>query len=196
MSYQPELQKISLNKNTWVKGYWQSYYYFEKYKYLIQDELTPPPPEHKNFKLLGKEISNSDSVALGIRVYEESNNPVSHALNKKTKNIFEINKVINNVRKKFPNFRFFVFSTRRFNFFKEINFPNNTVFVTHDDGFKGTIERMWLLSQCKHHIFNNSTFYWWGAWLSSKNYQADEQKIYASDNFINCDGLLKEWKKF
>ena len=196
MSYQSELEKINLNKNTWIKGYWQSYLYFEKYKHLIRAELTPPPPMQKKFKLIAKEILNSDSVALGLRVYEESNDPTSHALNKIQKNIFEINKVINKFRKNFPNFRFFVFSTRRFNFLKQINLPNDTVFVTHDNGFKGTAERMWLLSQCKHHIFNNSSFYWWGAWLSSKNYQADEQIIYAADNFININGLLKEWKKF
>jgi hypothetical protein len=196
MKFQPEIQKISLNKNTWIKGYWQSHNYFEKYKHLILDELNPPIPSQNNFRQIGKEISKSNSIALGLRLYEESNDPASHALNKKIKSIFEINKVITKVRKNFPDYRFFIFATRRFDFLKELNLPDNTIFVTHDDGFEGTIERIWLLSQCKNHIFNNSSFYWWGAWLSSKNYQFDKQLIYASDNFINYDCYLKEWNKF
>ena len=196
MRFQKEIQKINLNKNIWMKGYWQSHLYFEKYKHLIQDELTPPEPKQTKFKIVGDKISNSESIALGLRMYEESNDPTSHALNKNIKSIFEINNVISKVKKNNPNCRFFVFSTRRFNFFKELNFPENTIFLTHDDGYKGTIERMWLLSQCKHHIFNNSSFYWWGAWLSSKNHQSIKQIIYASDNFVNQDGYVKEWKKF
>lgn len=196
MKFQKEIQKANLNKNTWMKGYWQSHLYFEKYKSLILHELTPPQPKQNNFKFIGKEISRTNSIALGLRIYEESNDPASHAFNKKIKSIFEINKVISKVKKSDPNCRFFVFSTRRFNFFKELNLPENTIFLTHDDGFKGTIERMWLLSQCKHHIFNNSSFYWWGAWLSSKNHRSIKQTIYASDNFVNQDGFLKEWKKF
>lgn len=195
-NYQPRFQKINLNHNTWLRGHWQSHYYFEKYKNLILDELTPDPPNKKNFRSISKEILNSESVALGIRVYEESKNPEAHALKKKTKNFFDINQVINKVIKKYPNLRFFVFCTQRFDFFERINLPDNSVFVTHDDGFEGSIERMWLLTQCKHHIFNNSSFYWWGAWLSSKNYQANKQIIYAADNFVNYDGYPKNWKKF
>jgi hypothetical protein len=196
MRFHNEIQKINLNKNTWVRGFWQSHLYFEKYKSLILHELTPPQPKQNNFKIIGKEMSNTNSIALGLRIYEESFDPTFHAFNRKIKSIFEINKVRSKFKKKYSNYRFFVFSTRRFNFFKELNLPNNTIYVTYDDGYKGTIERMWLLSQCKHHIFNNSSFYWWGAWLSQKNYQSKKQTIYASDNFINQDGYLKKWYKF
>ena len=196
IKFHNEIQNINLNKNTWVKGYWQSHYYFDKYKHLILNELTPPKPKQNNFKVMGEKISESNSIALSVRFYEESNDPASHALNKKIKSIYEINKAITEIRKNLANYRFFIFSTRKFNFFKELNLPSDTIYVTHDDGFKGTIERMWLLSKCKHHIFNNSSFYWWGAWLSQKNYQSINQTIYASDNFVNQDGYLEKWCKF
>jgi hypothetical protein len=79
---------------------------------------------------------------------------------------------------------------------KKLNLPKKTIFVTPEDGYTGSIENLWLLSQCKHHIFNNSSFYWWGAWLSSKFYKNNNQTIYAADNFINKDGLPKSWYKF
>ena len=195
-SYQLGLKKINFKKNTWIKGYWQTYKYFEKFKHIIHNEFILPTPTQKNFKLLGKKMLNSESCALSIRLYEESTNPAFHALKKKTKNIFHINKIVNRVKKKNPNFRFFVFCTHRSDFLKKINLPDDTVFVTHDDGFEGTLNRMWLLSQCKHHIFNNSAFYWWGAWLSSKNHKSQKQIIYAADNFVNRDGLASNWKRF
>ena len=58
------------------------------------------------------------------------------------------------------------------------------------------MDKIWLLSQCKHHIFNNSTFYWWGAWLSSINHKHSDQDIFASDNFLNDNIVLNKWKKF
>tara|TARA_Y200000002_G_scaffold377632_1_gene383561 strand:+ start:2861 stop:3769 length:909 start_codon:yes stop_codon:yes gene_type:complete len=194
--FQNDLCKINLNKNTWIKGYWQSPNYFEKYKEVILNELYPSPPLDDNFKSLGREISNSNSLALGLRFYEESKDPSIHSLNKKTKSIFQINNLIKSIRKNNPNIRFFVFCTHRSKHLEEINLPNDTIYVTPEDGYKGTLNNIWLLSQCKHHIFNNSTFYWWGAWLSSKLYRTEKQIIYAADNFINRDGLLKTWNSF
>jgi len=74
--------------------------------------------------------------------------------------------------------------------------PSNTVFVTHDDGYRGTLERMWLLTRCQHHVFTNSSYYWWGAWLSAAIRLGDEQRIVAADNFINRDGLSPAWECF
>lgn len=191
-----DLHKMNLNKNTWIKGYWQSPYYFEKYKDIIQNELFPPTPIDENFKSLGKKISDSNSLALGVRFYEESKDPSAHSHNQKNKSMLQINNVVKNIRKNYPNIRFFVFCTHRSKHLQGINLPNDTIFVTPEDGYEGTLNNIWLLSQCKHHIFNNSTFYWWGAWLSSKLYRTEKQIIYAADNFINRDGLLKTWNRF
>ena len=196
ISFLQEIQKYQLNENVWIRGYWQSSLYFEKYSNLIQSELEPPQPKKDNFKSLGKKILNSESVALGLRFYEESKNPKTHSLNFKEKNFFEIDSVVQKVKKKHPEATFFVFCTHRSSLLKKLNLPKKTIFVTPEDGYVGSTENLWLLSQCKHHIFNNSSFYWWGACLSSKFHKNNNQTIYAADNFINKDGLLKSWNKF
>ena len=40
-----------------------------------------------------------------------------------------------------------------------------TVFVDHH-GVDEPCEKLFLMSQCRHHIIANTTFGWWGAWLA------------------------------
>lgn len=44
--------------------------------------------------------------------------------------------------------------------------PASSTFVTHNAG-KNDPEDMRLMSACRHFIIANSTFSWWGAWLST-----------------------------
>jgi hypothetical protein len=108
----------------------------------------------------------------------------------------EIRQAVARVRSHHPDARFFVFCTHRSPLLTELNLPENAVFVTHDDGYEGTLERLWLLTQCRHHIFTNSSYYWWGAWLSSVVRGSEGQCVLAADNFINPDGLCPEWERF
>jgi hypothetical protein len=54
-------------------------------------------------------------------------------------------------------------------FVKE-NLPRDMsmVFVEHNDSFAAH-EDLRLMSSCHHHIIANSTFSWWGAWLSPRS---------------------------
>jgi hypothetical protein len=180
----------------WLNGYWQSLLYFEKYSDFIANELMPPQPTEKHFLELGKLLTESESVALGIRLYEESKNPEIHTSNGQLKTTSQINQALLNVIDLHKKARFFVFCTHRSPLLDELSLPENTIFVTHDDGYLGTIQRMWLLTQCKHHIFTNSTFYWWGAWLSQKLYSQEKQTIFAANNFTNSDTVPRHWNLF
>jgi len=185
------------NKSNLIIGYWQSFKYFQSIKGSLFKEFIPRKPCKKLFIDLAKVINNtSNSVALGIRLYEESLNPAAHALDGKMKSVDDINVAIKTLQSEYPDAVFFVFCTHRSNLLFQIDVPQNSYFITHDDGYVGTIERLWLLTQCKHHIFTNSSYYWWGAWLSEANFFNEKQLIFASDNFINIDGIPHNWKKF
>ena len=192
----PELYDIPKHKYNWLIGYWQSYKYFQNYVNQIRKELSPHPPNLKNFLRLGDIINSVESVAIGLRFYEESSHPNLHALNQKMKNISEIKAVVKKLLETNSKRRFFIFCTHNSKFFDELNLPKNTVYVTPENGFENSIGTLWLLTLCDYHIFNNSSFYWWGAWLSKKWHKEKKIYIFAADNFINRDSLCKEWSSF
>jgi hypothetical protein len=196
-TFQDYLISQNLNQNLWLVGYWQSPKYFEQEKRLLLNELMPPTPEkNKPVMDLGRRIQACDAVAVGVRLYEESANPADHASSGKVKSIEKINQQVQQLRRDRPNAKFFVFCTYKATELYSIDFPNDTYFVTGSNGFDNPVESLWLLSRCKHHIFNNSSFYWWGAWLSEAVHPNTEQLIYAADNFINADGLCDHWHRF
>lgn len=182
----------------WLVGYWQSPCYFQDFTAPLLAELMPPSPAQKQFLDLGHTLRETESVALGIRLYEESAVPAAHAKDGLMKTVPEVNSAIARLVAQHSNARLFVFCTHRSPILTQLTLPDTTVFVTHDDGYEGTIERLWLLAQCRHHIFTNSSYYWWGAWLSQDLYsnKNKSQKIIAADNFINRDGLCTEWERF
>lgn len=197
--YMPNISKtIENSKNNifWLNGHWQSYLYFERHSGSILNELTPPEPIKKNFLKLGELLRESESVALGVRLYEESKNPEIHTSDGRLKDSFQINKAILKLKQLCNEARFFVFCTHRSPLLEQLSLPENTIFVTHDDGYLGTRECLWLLTQCKHHIFTNSTFYWWGAWLSQKLYKQQSQIVFAADNFTNSNTVPQKWNLF
>ena len=194
--YEECFSAVSKRKNVWFLGYFQSPRYFESIDKAILEELKPPVSTKKNFLEMAKIIKSNESVALGIRLYEESKNPGFHAKDGKLKTIKELNLVIKKIIKLVPNPRFFVFSTSKSSILEKLNLPKNTIFLTYENGFSDAIDTIWLLSKCKHHIFTNSTFYWWGAWLSRSNFNPLDQLIFAPDNFKNNDTLPDNWNKF
>jgi len=193
----PEILDTSIGEKAWMVGYWQSPLYFEQYAATLQLELTPPAPAASKFLELGAAMRAIDSVALGVRLYEESpSDPAVLEREGKTKSTADINLAIERMREQRPNAKFFVFCTHRAQALLELKLPENTVFATRDDGYDGTVQMLWLLSQCRHHIITNSSFYWWGAWLSQSFHRHEKQFIIAAENFVNKDSVCANWEKF
>ena len=182
--------------------------YFQEYK-LINSNLIKIYDLVKSNLIINKEGQFKDlidridscrnSVALCIRFYEESKDPKIHASkNSKFKSPGIFNRVIRHYEKSLEDPTFFVFVQEENKFTDNLKFNSPFYIISHDAGFRGSWERLASQSHCKHHIFNNSTFYYWGAIFSKYlNKRLDiESKIYVTDNFIFSEIYCPDWNKF
>jgi hypothetical protein len=149
-----------------VEGYWQSLDYFKEYEKELRQEFIPKLdlPEEKLEEL--KQIQNTESVAIGVRQYSE-NSTASSGHFTLGRDYYE--KAISSILKTKPKAHFFIFTMPNeiewvHEHFSDI-LPEFTIIKPAD-----TNETAWqdllLMSKCKHFILANSTFHWWGAWLS------------------------------
>jgi hypothetical protein len=85
-----------------------------------------------------------------------------------------------------PTAHYFVFSDRPDSAGGMLGLPEDRfTVVPHNKGDGNAYADMWLMAKCSKHIIANSTFSWWGAWLSE-----------ARDKTVICpgaDSLKANW---
>ena len=90
------------------------------------------------------------------------------------------------IEKKVPGGHFYLFSDKPQETTNIINIPNDRhTVVDHNYGDENCYANLWLMTLCDHFIVANSTFSWWGAWLS----QNTQKIILAPDCAIHGGDL-------
>jgi hypothetical protein len=156
--------KLNLPDNVYLVGYWQSEKYFEDIKSIIRKEFTiKTQPDPINTKA-GEQISSCESVSVHVRRGDYIMNPATNQIHGVCSTDYyyrAIDRLIKNV----DNPHFFVFSDDPAWARNNLKFDYATMFLAHNGPDK-SYEDLRLMSMCKHHITANSSFSWWGAWLS------------------------------
>ncbi len=190
LRYIDEISKYKITKNTLMHGYWQTEKYFEDIKELIALELMPLEPAESKFLEYGQMMDSCNSISLGVRLFEEVPGGSKEGVGGLT-DISFFNESAKKLSKELVDPQFFVFCTTNSVELEKLQLPGQVHLITHDNGFHGTLERLWLYTKCKNHIIANSSFYWWGAWLSEQ--KNPNSKIIASPNFSNKDTIPSRW---
>jgi len=165
--FNEEIFKINSNENGAIKGYFQSWKYFEDIKDIVK----------KEFQIKNKCIKNVQSVLDGVKnkvcIHIRLGDFLGH------QNIFKLNpSYISNVLNNFSDdeYNYIIFSDN-FEYILDW-FPqdNHFHFMKYNE-----IESLYLMTQCDHFIISPSTFSWWGAYLGEKN----NTRIYSPDWWYN-----------
>jgi hypothetical protein len=183
---------LLLGKNSYVDGFFQSPKYFEGYEDILREDFKLKQEPALNIKNLYKEISGCNSLCIHVRrgdfIGNKEHEVVDNDYYKKAMIIMEKEVLIDKI---------YVFSDD-IDWCKENMSFNHPVFFVDNSlsGQKGE-GHMYLMSGCKNFIIPNSTFSWWGIWLSSnENKKVVAPKIWSKDPYADVsDIILNEWIK-
>lgn len=163
--HQIENEFVTATKRTniYFDGFFQSEKYFILKRKEIIDIFRFPELDKKNKEVKKKILQQSNSVCLHIRRgdYLKPDVKKYHGI---LPNEYYINS-INLITENHLDAHFFVFSDDE-NYAKE-QYGHLDNFTIIQGNSKNSWKDMALMSVCKHHIIANSSFSWWGAWLSN-----------------------------
>ena len=187
--YPFEYVKLDIHDNDfWIDGFFQSDKYFKHNRNEILDFISAPTSiyniiREKYGELLKDEMNTAIHVRRGDYVYHPNHHP--------TQNIEYYQKGIDILKEKTN--KFVIFSDD-ITWCKENLKIDNAYYVSNE---KDYIE-LYFMSLCNNFIISNSSFGWWGAWLSENENKTvvGPKKWFGNAIQHNTDDILsKEWIK-
>lgn len=186
----------SKTKVKYTNGWWQSPKYFACVEDEIRRELKiKTAASDKNKKMLQTILQTPNSVCLHVRRGDYLSSSFATELDICNKGYYD--RAIQLMRDKVQNPHFFVFTTSHedVRWIKE-NWKYEGTDFTYVDLNNPDYEELRLMYSCQHFILANSTFSWWGAFLSDNK----QKVVLAPDRWNNretdyediyCEGWIK-----
>lgn len=190
-SFNFDPEALKLKKPVYIKGYFQSYKYFEGYEDLIRNIFKFPKDKigKENIELLN-DIKKSNSISIHIRRGDYVNNNKTNKVHGTCDLEYYNNAIKNITDNNNEGFKLFFFSDDIDwvkEKFKKTNYKKT--FISNNINDKSWID-MFLMSSCNHNIIANSSFSFWGAWLNSKL----DKKVIAPKKWFVDDKLESQSK--
>ncbi len=162
-NYNFDKEILDLKGDVILDGFWQSYKYFNEYNEIIKKDFTLNHLSDKVLKLI-HEIKEKNSVCLHIRRGDYVGNSF-HPV----KDFSYYENGLKEIEKKGKIDCVYVFDRDDIEWCKKnLKFNYPTVFVDADINSDISVaETLIIMSTCKHFVLANSSFSWWGAWLSN-----------------------------
>lgn len=153
--FQPEL--VAGGVNCYLEGYWQSERYFADAREQIRADFLMP------YLATPAGIAESErAVSVHVRRGDYVSEPETLAYHG-TCSLEYYARAMDLLRRLVPGARFRVFSDDPG--WAQDNLAGSDVNVISEPGSSPHAD-LSLMAQCRHHVLANSSFSWWGAWLS------------------------------
>jgi hypothetical protein len=155
---------FDVSDDCYLDGYWQTEKYFKDIEEILRKELVVKSPIGGKDAEIMKIIQSTNSVSIHVRRGD-------YVSNSATNDYFGTfgpeyyQKAMGIIAKKVLNPHLFVFSDDHKWVKKNIILPYPTTYVDHNGADKN-YEDLRLMNACQHFVISNSSFSWWGAWLS------------------------------
>tara|TARA_Y100001968_G_scaffold125085_1_gene114069 strand:- start:1109 stop:2005 length:897 start_codon:yes stop_codon:yes gene_type:complete len=162
IEFDSRLLSYRFSGKIFFEGYWQSELYFSDIKTIIRSGVRLPLPDQPENKSYFDSIQRNESVAVHIRMFSQENN-----FSTSTQGINYYCKAIALIESRIIDPHYFVFSDDIIPKNILTLFPSSRCTILSDNlKSRDAIYDFSLMARCKHFIIANSTFSWWGAWLS------------------------------
>ncbi len=185
------LDMVKKYEKIFLVGFFQSEKYFIKNKDTIISKILANKIKNSYSKKIKNKITNN-SICIGVRMFEEAPVNIKHKFGG-IENFSFYNNSINYFKKKTRKPNFFLYSTLRDknkikkNINTQLTIINNKKITKNSD-----FEFLLLISSYSKFIISNSSYYWWGAYLSEHQRKI---KIIVSKKYVNISTLPKRWLK-
>ena len=154
---------FSASSNSYLSGFWQSEAYFVDIREQLLTELTPlAPPGAQDLAVI--ERMQGCAISVHVRRGDYASLPSASAYHGLC-TLDYYRKAIAYVAERVLCPTLFVFSDDPDWTKANLQSPFPTYYVDHNPSEKA-FQDLRLMSLCHHHILANSSFSWWGAWLS------------------------------
>ncbi len=189
LAYDPSCFEIK--GNVYYDGYWQSEKYFQQVKDTLFQELKLKQIQNIRFIDLKNEIERqNETVSLHFRRGDYVSDPNTNLFHGVC-GLDYYERSIRFISSKVGISRLYVFSDDldwvRENFKSEIP-------ITFVGEEVSDVESLLLMSFCNHQVVANSTFSWWGGWLSQNDgFKIAPQKWFSAKEKESSDIVPDSW---
>ncbi len=159
--FDPEV--LRLPGKVYLEGYWQSEHYFAECAGTIRQEFTVQQPLRGRNRELADEIRSVNAVSVHVRRGDYVRDATTNAAHGVCGAEY-YTKAIEIVTQYANDTVFFVFSDEPEWVAEHLKVDFPVRYISHNGDTPH--EDLRLMSLCRHHIIANSSFSWWGAWLS------------------------------
>lgn len=161
LRFDPRIVRIA--RPVYMSGFWQSERYFEDYGATIRRDLTLRTPIPACYRTILQRIDGLESLAVMVRRGDYLGIPDTQGIC----TLEYYTRALTMITARAPGRRVFVFSDDIPWCKSHLPVDTDATFVPSETP-DAPEEDLRVLSHCRHFILANSTFAWWGAWLSTR----------------------------